>query len=77
MAHEFSDNDSDFDLLLLTAQALHWKKRHVIVNAPFEVEMGHDVVIGLLVNTVHDWHEGKCKVLPFHAEISGQGVGAQ
>jgi len=69
-----SSKDSDIDLLLLTTQPIHWKERHAIVDALFEVEMRYDVVINIVVNTVHDWHEGMCTVLPIHEEINREGV---
>lgn len=69
-----SSKDSDIDLLLLTTQPIHWKERHAIVDALFEVEMRYDVVINIVVNTVRDWHEGMCTVLPIHEEINREGV---
>ena len=69
-----SSKDSDIDLLLLTTQPIHWKERHAIVEALFEVEMRYDVVINIVVNTVRDWHEGMCTVLPIHEEINREGV---
>jgi predicted nucleotidyltransferase len=72
-----SEDGSDIDLLLLTDQPLHWKERHAIVDALFEVEMKHDVVISIMVNTVYDWHEGICTVLPIHEEINREGVTIQ
>lgn len=69
-----SDKESDIDLLILTTQPLHWKKRHAIIEALFEVEMKHDVMISIVVNTVHDWQEGICTVLPIHEEISREGI---
>ncbi len=68
------DQESDIDLLLLTAKPLHWKERHEIVDALFEVEIKHDVVISIIVNTFHDWNEGICTVLPIHEEINREGV---
>ena len=72
-----SEEGSDIDLLLLTDQPLHWKERHAIVDALFEVEMKHDVVISIVVNTVYDWQEGICTVLPIHEEVSREGVAIQ
>ena len=69
-----SDQESDIDLLLLTEKPLHWKVRHAIVDALFEVEMKHDVVISIIVNTLHDWNEGICTALPIHEEITREGV---
>jgi uncharacterized protein len=66
--------DSDIDLLLLTTQPLHWKERHAIVDALFEVEMKYQVVISIVANTVHNWQEGICTVLPIHDEINREGI---
>ncbi|SPD76379.1 putative DNA polymerase beta domain protein region [uncultured Desulfobacterium sp.] len=72
-----SDKESDIDLLLLTGKPLHWKERHAIIEALFDVEMKHDVVISIVVNTVYDWQEGICTVLPIHEEIKREGVPIQ
>ena len=72
-----SDPESDIDLLLLTTTPLHWKDRHAIVDALFEIEMKHDVVIGIVVSTLADWNEGVCTILPLHKEISREGVAMQ
>jgi predicted nucleotidyltransferase len=72
-----SDKDSDIDLLLLTSQPLHWKQRHAVVDALFEVEMKHDVMINIVVNTIHDWRDGICTVLPIHEEINREGIAIQ
>jgi len=69
-----SSDESDIDLLLLTARPLHWRERHAIVDALFDVEMKHDVVISIVVNTLYDWNEGVCTVLPIHKEITREGV---
>lgn len=68
---------SDIDLLLLTTQPLHWKERHAIIDVLFEVEMKHDVVISIVANTVYDWREGICTVLPIHEEINREGITIQ
>ena len=72
-----SEEDSDIDLLLLTDQPLHWRERHAIVDALFEVEMRHNDLISIVVNTVCDWQEGICTVLPIHEEINREGVTIQ
>ena len=72
-----SDKESDIDLLLLTSKPLHWKVRHSIIEALFDLEMKHDVVISIVVNTVYDWQDGICTVLPIHEEINREGVTIQ
>jgi len=73
-ARSDSDRESDIDLLLLTTNPLDWRERHGIVDALFEVEMKHDVVISIIANTHHDWNYGICTVLPIHEEINREGV---
>ena len=72
-----SDPESDIDLLLLTERPLDWKERHEIVDMLFDVEMKHDVVISIIINTLHDWNDGVCTVLPIHDEINREGVAMQ
>ncbi len=69
-----SEPESDIDLLLLTTNPIGWKERHQIVDALFEVEMKYDVVISIVVNTLDDWNDGICTVLPIHKEINREGV---
>lgn len=72
-----SSKESDIDLLLLTAEPLNWRERHAIVDALFDVEMKHDVVISIMVNTIYDWNKGVCTALPIHEEITREGVSIQ
>ncbi len=76
-ARNESDPESDIDLLLLTKRPLDWKERHEIVDTLFDVEMKHDVVISIIINTLHDWNDGICTALPIHDEINREGVAMQ
>jgi len=68
------DPESDIDLLLLTTRPIHWKERHSIVEALFDVEMKYDVVISIIVNSVNDWQTGLSSLLPVHEEITQEGI---
>ena len=68
------DPESDIDLLLLTTRPIHWKERHSIVEALFDIEMKYDVVISIIVNSVNDWQTGLSSVLPIHEEITQEGI---
>ena len=68
------DPESDIDLLLLTTRPIHWKERHFIVEALFDVEMKYDVVISIIVNSVNDWQTGLSSLLPVHEEITQEGI---
>lgn len=45
--------------------------------ALFDVEMKHDVIISIIINTLHDWNEGVCTALPIHDEINREGMAMQ
>ena len=68
------DPESDIDLLLLTTRPIHWKERHSIVEALFDIEMKYDVVISIIVNSVNDWQTGLGSLLPIHEEITQEGI---
>ena len=68
------DPESDIDLLLLTTRPIHWKERHSIVEALFDIEMKYDVVISIIVNSVNDWQTGLSSLLPIHEEITQEGI---
>ena len=73
-ARRDDDRESDIDLLLLTSRLLHWKERHAIIDALFDIEMKYDVVISIVVNLKYDWREGICTVFPIHEDIDRDGV---
>jgi len=68
------DPESDIDLLLLTTRPIHWKERHFIVEALFDIEMKYDVVISIIVNSVNDWQTGLSSLLPIREEINQEGI---
>ena len=68
------DPESDIDLLLLTTRPIHWKERHSIVEALFDIEMKYDVVISIIVDSVNDWQTGLSSLLPIHEEITQEGI---
>ncbi len=68
------DKDSDIDLLLLTSRPIGWREREAVVDALFDIEMAHDVLINILVKTHFEWENGICTAFPVHPEISKEGV---
>ena len=68
------DPEFDIDLLLLTTRPIHWKERHSIVEALFDIEMKYDVVISIIVNSVNDWQTGLSSLLPIREEINQEGI---
>lgn len=68
------DLESDIDLLLLPTRPIHWKERHSIVEALFDIEMKYDVVISIIVNSVNDWQTGLSSLLSIREEINQEGI---
>lgn len=68
------DIESDLDLLVLTARPLAWQERQALVDALFEIEIEHDVVLSPLVVERDAWRRGPYSVLPIHAEIERDGL---
>ena len=68
------DAESDLDLLVLTTRELAWTERRAIVDALFDVELAHDVVLSPLIVPGRQWRESLYRILPIHREIARDGV---
>jgi uncharacterized protein len=69
-AHE----ESDVDLLIVTAQPLTRFARHEITDVVFEVNLRHDTNFSTLVVDLKSWETGLISVLPVHDEIIRDGI---
>ena len=68
------DAESDLDLLVLTAREVVWTERRAVVDALFDVELTHDVVLSPLIVSAREWRQGAYRILPIHEEIDRDGV---
>ena len=68
------DAESDLDLLVLTTRELAWTERRAIVDALFDIELAHDVVLSPLIVPGRQSREGAHRILPIHREIARDGV---
>ena len=68
------DAESDLDLLVLTTREVAWTERRAIVDALFDVELAHDVVLSPLIVPGRQWRQGPYRILPIHREIARDGV---
>jgi predicted nucleotidyltransferase len=66
--------ESDIDLLVLTSEPVTWTERKAIIDALYEIELAHDVIISILIATAKEWKEGAFSVLPIHQEVSEHGA---
>jgi len=68
------DAESDLDLLVVTTRRLAWPERAAVVDALFDIELEHDVVLSPLIVARDEWDKGPFRVLSIHAEIGRDGV---
>lgn len=69
-AHE----ESDVDLLIVTARPLSRFERHEITDMVFEANLRYDTNFSTLVVDLKSWETGLISVLPVHDEIIRDGV---
>ncbi|MGA7616853.1 MAG: nucleotidyltransferase domain-containing protein [Thermoanaerobaculia bacterium] len=70
------DPESDIDLLLVTSRSLSWREHRSVIEALFDLEMKHEVVISTVIVSREDWLHGPYAVLPIRREIEKDGVAA-
>lgn len=68
------DPESDIDLLVLTSRELDRGERNALIDALFDIELDHDVVISPIILALKEWEQGICRVLPIRDEIDRDGV---
>lgn len=69
-----ADEESDFDLLILTARPLTRPARHKITNVVFEVNLHYGTNFSTLVVDRRSWDIGAIAVLPLRDEIIKDGI---
>ena len=69
-----AQEESDADLLVVTARPLTRLERHEITDVVFEVNLRHDTNFSTLVVDLKSWETGLISVLPVHDEIMRDGV---
>ncbi|MBC7264046.1 MAG: nucleotidyltransferase domain-containing protein [Chloroflexi bacterium] len=69
-----ADEESDFDLLVLTTHPLARPARHKITDVVFEVNLRYDTNFSTLVIDRRSWEIGAVAVLPLRHEIIKDGI---
>lgn len=69
-----ADEESDIDLLVLTARPLSREERHVITDAAFGVNLRHGTNFSTLVVDREAWEHGRFQSLPIRREIQREGI---
>lgn len=74
LARGQADEESDVDLLVVTAESLTRLQRHEITNIVFDVNLQYGTNFSTLVVDLELWETGIISVLPIHDEIVRDGV---
>ena len=74
LARGQADEESDVDLLVVTARPLTRLERHEITNVVFEVNLQHGTNFSTLVVDLESWETGIISVLPIRDEIIRDGI---
>lgn len=69
-----ADEESDIDLLIVTAVPLSRPVRHQITDIVFEINLRYDTNFSTLVVDRKSWETGLFSVLPLRDEIIREGV---
>lgn len=69
-----ADEESDLDLLIVTAQPLTRFARHSITDAVFELNLHYGTNLSTLVVDRKSWEAGPISVLPLRDEILKEGI---
>ena len=69
-----TDEESDIDLLIVTATMLPRPVRHQITDIVFEINLRFDTNFSTLVVDRDSWESGLFSVLPLRDEIIREGV---
>ena len=67
------EGDAESDLDLLVARPIDWRERQALVDALFEIELTHEVILSPLV-VMRAWQQGPYTALPIHEEVERDGV---
>jgi predicted nucleotidyltransferase len=69
-----AEEESDLDLLIVTAETLTRFKRHEITDIVFEVNLQFGTNFSTLVVDQESWETGMISVLPLRNEILREGI---
>jgi predicted nucleotidyltransferase len=69
-----SDEHSDIDILIITAQPLNWKQEKAVVEILFDIGMKYDVIFSPLFTSSDEWERGMFREFPIYNEIARDGA---
>lgn len=68
------DEESDVDVLVLTARPLNGKEHNAVSDEVFALNLRYDTNISALVMDLPNWEEGPLSVMPLRQELDREGI---
>jgi uncharacterized protein len=69
-----SDEESDIDILIITAEPMTRFKRHEITDIVFDINLQYSTNFSTLVVDQKSWETGMVSYMPVHDEITRDGI---
>ncbi|MCZ6679655.1 MAG: nucleotidyltransferase domain-containing protein [Candidatus Poribacteria bacterium] len=69
-----ADEESDIDVLIVSQSPVDRQQRHRISDIVLEINLKYNTNISTVVVNRHDWELGPISVLPFHDNVTREGV---
>ena len=74
VARGAQDEESDYDVLILTDAPLSTKEEDAVTDAVYDLELEQGIVVSTLFYTKNFWAAPLAQVLPFHQRVREDGV---
>jgi predicted nucleotidyltransferase len=74
VARGTQDEESDYDVLILTEAPLSTKEEDAVTDAVYDLELEQGIVISTLFYTKDFWADPLAQVMPFHQRVQEDGV---
>lgn len=74
VARGAQDDESDYDVLILTDTPLSTKEEDAVTDAIYDLDLEQGIVISTLFYTKDFWAAPLAQVMPFHLRVQEDGV---
>lgn len=68
-----ADDESDVDVLVLTARPLKSGEQNAIYDEVFTINLRYDTNLSVLVTDVANWEEGPLSMMPIRTTVEKEG----
>ncbi|MCK5056598.1 MAG: nucleotidyltransferase domain-containing protein [Candidatus Aminicenantes bacterium] len=66
--------DSDIDILVLVPVKVDTNLKEDIIDLAYDIELGYDVVFGIIVRSKEFWTSEKAAAMPFHQHVQREAL---